>query len=279
MNDARGDSRHIRRAAIIAVIAAVITEAIYLVIAPQLTSWGVLPPIGSNRVGEINSVLFLFTALSIPVFMMVIVFATYGVYTFRSRGRPAMDGPVMRGNMRLQWTWVVVSIVLVSFLFGYGLYFLGEVNAAPGNSALIVNVTGEQWLWNYSYPQYKNISGTTLELPVDRPVKFVITSMDVQHSFWIPSFGIKQDAVPGETTSISVTPTNIGNYVVRCAELCGLYHAYMETPVHVVSVADFNAWVQQQQAQQPSSGTQGRVGPPIALMSAADRRSSSTYEG
>ncbi len=114
---------------------------------------------------------------------------------------------------------------------------------------------------------------------MDRPVKFVITSMDVQHSFWIPSFGIKQDAVPGETTSISVTPTNIGNYVVRCAELCGLYHAYMETPVHVVSVADFNAWVQQQQAQQPSSGTQGRVGPPIALMSAADRRSSSTYEG
>ncbi len=86
---------------------------------------------------------------------------------------------------------------------------------------------------------------------------FTIHSIDVQHSFWIPSFGIKQDAVPGEVTHISVTPNKIGEYVVRCAELCGLYHAYMNTPVKVVSSADFDAWVASQQA---SSAT-GRVAP------------------
>jgi cytochrome c oxidase subunit 2 len=279
MNEARGEPRHIRRAATISVIATVITEAIYLVIAPQLVSWHVLPPIGAQRDGEINSVLFLFTALSIPVFMMVVVFAAYGVFNFRSRGQPEADGPVMRGHIRLQWTWVGISVLLVAFLFGYGLYFLSEVSAAPSGDVLTVNVTGEQWLWNYSYPQYANISGTTLELQVNRPVKFVIQSIDVQHSFWIPSFGIKQDAVPGQTTSISVTPSTIGDYVVRCAELCGLYHSYMETPVHVVSASDFAAWVQQQQAEQPSGG-QGLSGAlPIALVSGSGRRSSSTYGG
>jgi cytochrome c oxidase subunit II len=279
MNEARGESRHIWRAATIWVIASVITEAIYLVIAPQFVSWGVLPPIGSARVEDVNSVLFLFTALSIPVFMMVVVFAAYGVFTFRTRGRPVTDGPMLRGHIRLQWTWVAISVLLVAFLFGYGLYFLSEVSAAPSGDVLIVNVTGEQWLWDYSYPQYNNVSGTTLELQVNRPVKFVINSIDVQHSFWIPSFEIKQDAVPGQTTTISVTPSTIGDYVVRCAELCGLYHAYMETPVHVVSASDFAAWAQQQQVEQPS-GSQSLSGAlPMAMVSGSGRRSSSAYGG
>jgi len=138
---------------------------------------------------------------------------------------------------------VVISVLLVIFLYVYGLSFLSKVDAQPASNALIVNVTGEQWLWNYSYPQYGNAQSTVLELPVNRPVIFQIHSVDVQHSFWIPAFGIKQDAVPGEQTSTSTTPNKIGTYVVRCAELCGLYHPYMETPVYVVSQFDFNTWV------------------------------------
>ena len=84
---------------------------------------------------------------------------------------------------------------------------------------------------------------TTLVLPVNRPVRFDITSTDVQHSFWIPAFAVKQDAVPGQTTHISATPTQIGNYEVRCAELCGVYHSYMETPVEVVTPDFFSSWI------------------------------------
>ena len=80
---------------------------------------------------------------------------------------------------------------------------------------------------------------------MNQPVVFKIQSIDVQHSFWIPAFGIKEDAVPGQTTSVSATPSQMGTYVVRCAELCGLYHAYMETPVYVVSSSDFQAWLNQ----------------------------------
>ncbi len=254
---ARPSPSHFARAFIIWVVLSVIADGVALLIGPYFVDWGILPSVASARAEDINQVLRLFTLLSLPVFFMVVVFAGYSVFQFRSRGRPDTDGPPVRGNQPFQLAWLAVSIVLVVVLFGYGLVFLSNVNAAPTGDVLQVNVTGEQWLRDYSYPQYNNISGSLLELPVGRPVMFTIHSIDVQHSFWIPSFGIKQDAVPGEVTHISVTPNKIGEYVVRCAELCGLYHAYMNTPVKVVSSADFDAWVASQQA---SSAT-GRVAP------------------
>lgn len=271
MNNAESRGGHIRRAAIIWAAATVIVLLVYLVVAPQLEAWGVLPAVASDRVGEINQVLWLFTLLSIPVFTMVIVFAGYSVFTWRVRERPDRDGTANRGNRGLQVAWVSISIVLVAFLFGYGLFFLGEVDAAPTGNVLHVNVTGEQWLWNYSYPDYGNVSSTTLELPVNRPVEFTITSIDVQHSFWIPSFGIKQDAVPGEQTHISVTPDKLGTYTVRCAELCGLYHAYMDSPVRVVSDTDFSDWIAQQ-TPAPSLDSYVPAAPVAALTGIGDRR-------
>lgn len=254
LNVAQRNQRHIVNATIIWIVTSIIGLAIAFAIGPNFANWGAVPPVASARSQDINQVMAIFTYLSIPVFMMVVVYAGYAVFAFRSRGRPDSDGLAIRGHMRLQTTWLLLSVVLAGFLYVYGLHFLGVVSAAPSGDVLTVNVNGEQWLWDYSYPQYRNISGTTLELPVNRPVQFVITSTDVQHSFWIPALGIKQDAVPGETTHISVTPTVIGDYVVRCAELCGLYHAYMNTPVKVVSEADFTAWIADQESTQASHG-------------------------
>lgn len=258
---AMSERNHIKRAATIWAALTVVAVIAYVFVAPQLSSWGVLPPLGAHRLDEVNQVLWLFTLLAIPVFMLVIVFSGYAVSTFRSHGRPDADGPLMRGNRDLQNTWVISSIVLVAFLFGYGLYALGAVQASPRGHVLHVNVTGEQWLWNYTYPDNGNVTSTELVLPVNTAVEFSITSVDVQHSFWIPSFGIKQDAVPGETVKVNVTPSQIGDYVVRCAELCGLYHAYMETPVHVVNPTDFETWIGQQQAVPTATPAQSYTGP------------------
>jgi cytochrome c oxidase subunit II len=237
-------TNHIARATIIWAVCTVVTLVVFILVAPQLSGWHILPPFASGTSSDIYSVMFLFTLLSIPVFYMVVVFGFYSGFNFK-RGRPRASRAYVPSR-RLPVVWIVMSFVLVIFLYVYGLTFLGKVDAQPASDALIVNVTGEQWLWNYSYPQYGNAESTVLELPVNRPVVFDIHSIDVQHSFWIPAFGIKQDAVPGEMTSTSVTPTSMGTYVVRCAELCGLYHAYMETPVYVVSQFDFNTWVAQQ---------------------------------
>lgn len=264
MNATPREPNHIVRATIIWVVLSVIGLAVVFALSPNMAAWGLLPPVASARVDDINKVLLLFTALSVPVFMMVVVYAGYSVFTFRGRGRPEGAGPAMHGNRSLQISWLAVSLVLVVALYAYGLYFLNAVDAAPAGNALQIKVTGEQWLWNYDYPQYHDASGTSLVLPVNRPVEFTITSIDVQHSFWIPAMGIKQDAVPGMITHISVTPTVIGDYAVRCAELCGLYHAYMNSPVKVVSDADFQTWISSQTSAQGLRAPGGAL--PIAVV-------------
>jgi cytochrome c oxidase subunit 2 len=240
---ARGD---FLRATIIWVVLSIVGDAIVFLLAPNWAALGALPPVASGLADDINKVLLVFTYLSVPVFVMVVVYGGYSLIRFRTRGRPTSDGPKVRSHRLLQETWIAVTLILVTFLWVYGVYFLNQANAAPTGNVLHVQVTGEQWLWDYHYPQYGNLAGTTLVLPVNRPVEFDITSIDVQHSFWIPALGIKEDAVPGEVTHQHVTPTVIGNYAVRCAELCGIYHAYMNTPVQVVSAYDFESWASEQ---------------------------------
>jgi heme/copper-type cytochrome/quinol oxidase subunit 2 len=109
--------------------------------------------------------MFLFTLLSIPVFFLVVVFGGYSAFNFTRRQRPANGGFRSVGT-QLQVIWVVISVILVSFLYIYGLSFLNKVNAQASSNALVVDVTGEQWLWNFSYPQYGNAESTRLELPV-----------------------------------------------------------------------------------------------------------------
>lgn len=268
--------KHLATATLIWVIASVVGVLIVFALAFLPPDWNPLPPTASSQAVEVDGILKLFTVLSVPVFLGVIIFAGYAVFTFRGSG-PDADGARITGNTPFQIVWVIVSIALVAFLLFEGITALHNVEAAPGADALQVNVEGEQWLWDYSYPQYNNISGTTLVLPVNRPVVFSITSYDVQHSFWIPAFAIKQDAVPGETTSISATPTQIGTYVVRCAELCGLYHSYMDTPVQVVSGHDFDAWVAAQPLP-PAPLTPSAQPSPSPVPSASDTPSATATE-
>jgi cytochrome c oxidase subunit 2 len=93
----------------------------------------------------------------------------------------------------------------------------------------------------------------TLYLPEDRPVKFDVTTRDVLHSFWVPSFRLKTDTVPGLTTTIRVTPDKLGTFDIVCAELCGLGHSTMRQNAHMVSPAAFDAWLQKQKPA-PSGG-------------------------
>ncbi len=279
--DPNNHTNHMLRAVIVWIVLSVIGIVVLIVLGPNLSSWGILPPFASDRSNDIYGVMFLFTLLAIPVFFMVVVFGGYSAFNFTRRHRAA-DGGFRPATLQIQVTWVVVSVLLVSFLYIYGVTFLNKVNASAGPSALTVDVTGEQWLWNYSYPGYGNIQSTVLELPVNQPVTFNIQSVDVQHSFWIPAFGIKQDAVPGETTTISATPNQTGTYVVRCAELCGLYHAYMETPVYVVSASAFQAWVSQQPKPAPTQSSSSFIQPnvlPAKTLSRIGGSSTSTAEG
>ncbi|HEX5810305.1 MAG TPA: c-type cytochrome, partial [Anaerolineales bacterium] len=144
--------------------------------------------------------------------------------------------------------------------------YLGAVNLADTRrvdpEAMVVNVTGLQWSWTFEYPAAGglNVVSDELHLPVGKQVLLRMTSNDVIHSFWVPEFRVKQDLVPGRITELRITPTLEGNYMVRCAELCGTSHAYMEKPVIVTSQEDFDAWMAEQTelAQEASQTPEGR---------------------
>jgi cytochrome c oxidase subunit 2 len=109
-----------------------------------------------------------------------------------------------------------------------------------------VNVIGSQWAWRFEYPDL-GISSTDLFLPVDKQALLRLSSTDVIHSFWVPEFRVKQDALPGEgfERELRITPSEIGEYKTRCAELCGRLHYNMEAPVSVLSQEDYDGWVQE----------------------------------
>lgn len=210
-----------------------------------------LNPIRASREAEIVDNAFEFLLLlAVPVAAFVLALLFYSIYAFRSRNEPG-DGAGFATNKRFVSSWVVVTASLaVLVIIHPGLTGLAELEAEP-EFDLTVEVTAQQWSWTYAYVD----SGITIEaanelvLPVDQRARFLITSVDVIHSFWIPGFRTKIDAVPGKVTEILATPTEEGtftedpNFRVQCAELCGTGHARMSTGVRVVSSAEFTDWL------------------------------------
>jgi cytochrome c oxidase subunit 2 len=110
-----------------------------------------------------------------------------------------------------------------------------------------VDVTAQQWLWTFSYPG-TGVESRSLVLPVNRPVEFNVTSLDVTHGFWPAALGVQVDANPDVTTVVRSTPNSLGNFTVRCSQLCGLYHSFMYAGGSVVSPAKFSTWLQSEGA-------------------------------
>lgn len=214
-----------------------------------LLSGIILPPDASNIDNTDTITIIVLTALAIPVALFVFVFLAYSLLFFRTRGRPTEDAVPLKPRPGLQIGWLGVTSALCLFLFIWGMVaYYEETAAAATPSTLVVQVTGQQWMWTFNYPQYGVSSQSqVIELPVNRPVQFVVTSEDVLHGFAIRSLGVRVDANPGEmTTTPVVTPTQIGSYTVNCVEMCGLLHSFMWEAVNVVNTASFNSWITSQ---------------------------------
>lgn len=203
------------------------------------------PVSAANSTKEIDTLWYVLLIVSVPIFVLVMTVAIYSVVRFRARPGDMGDGAPIHGNARLEVVWVGVPLVLLTTLAIYAAVVLGDVEAKKPNE-LQVRVIGQQYTWHFQYPQYGNVTTTALYLPKDRPVKFDIVTRDVLHSFWVPSFRLKQDAVPGLTTHMRLTPSRLGRYDVVCTELCGLGHSTMRNLTYVVNTPTFNAYINQQ---------------------------------
>ena len=204
-----------------------------------------LPPVASKQRERIDFVFWFTTGIAIAVFALVAAVIAYSLIKFRVRPDDDSDGPPIHGHTGIEIVWTAVPAILVTAISVVSSVVLVKNENTPKNH-LNVNVTARQFSWAFSYPDQGNLTSAQLRLPLDRTVKLHLRALDVIHSFWVPQFGQKQDAVPGQDTTLVITPTKVGTYPVICTELCGLGHALMRTSAIVMEPAAFQAWVQEQ---------------------------------
>ncbi|NTU55071.1 MAG: cytochrome c oxidase subunit II [Anaerolineales bacterium] len=238
--------RHFVIVGILVIVVAVLTYV-------GLDAAGLMPVPASAQAVPIDWLWDLQVKIIAFLFALIVVPMLYSLLFFRRRKGDTTDAAHIEGNTKLEIIWTVIPLIIVLALAYVGAQNLGETRRVDPN-AMVVNVTGFQWGWRFDYPDY-GITSTELYLPVNKQVLLKMTSTDVLHSFWVPEFRVKQDLVPGRFTELRITPTLIGDtYKVRCAEICGTSHAYMENPVIVVDDVNFTAWVSDQQKLAEAAG-------------------------
>jgi len=161
-------------------------------------------------------------------------------------------------NTALEITWSIVPLAIVVALFVWGFKGFVDLRTAP-NDALEVHATGQKWKWLFSYPT--GFSDDELHVPVDRPVRVIIDSVDVLHSLFIPAFRVKMDAVPGRYTDLWFHATETGTFTIECAEYCGTSHSDMLAKVIVHSPRDYETWIAGQRDGGPE--TCSEIGPKL----------------
>src|SRR5712691_3659410 len=199
-----------------------------------LREW-MMGPQGSEFAKEVDFVYMGLFWLSVVLFLMIAVPAVY--FAWRYRYVPGRVTPHQTHNTTLEVLWSVLPLILCVGIFFVGLDGYMKFSVAPGE-AMEINVTAKQWLWQFEYPDGSRTIND-LHVPVNKPVKFVMTSEDVLHDFFVPDMRVKHDIVPGRYTSVWFTPTELGKTNFTCAEYCGKDHSGMKGVLTIENDADF----------------------------------------
>ncbi|MBI3292645.1 MAG: cytochrome c oxidase subunit II [Elusimicrobia bacterium] len=185
--------------------------------------------------------------LTIPIFSLVLMTLLFSVVRFRTRpGRPHEEGVRFdrsRGEF-VEVLWIAISLVLTVGLAAFGAKEFRLIRGTD-QADVDIQVNSSQWSWEFFYPSY-NQYASSLILPEGKRVRLLLTSKDVVHSFWVPEFRVKQDALPGKVVKLLFTPSKTGTYQLLCAELCGTEHTIMTARVNVVDAKAFEATMKEE---------------------------------
>jgi cytochrome c oxidase subunit II len=216
-------------------------------------------PVMADIISFHNFLLWIITAISAFVLILLLIV----IVRFNARANPTPSRTTHNTLLEVMWTVVPVAILVFIAVPSFRLLFLQLDEPKPD---ITVKATGKQWFWSYSYPDNGNFEFDSLivadkdlkpgqprlltvdnemVVPVNKIVHVLVTGADVIHSFAVPSFGIKIDAVPGRLNETWFKATAVGTYHGQCSELCGKDHAFMPITVRVVNDNDFTAWVAQ----------------------------------
>jgi cytochrome c oxidase subunit II len=221
-----------------------------LALVAWLIPW--LPEQGADEAGGIDNAYWLVTIICVFIFALVAGVSVYAVWKFRVAPDDEDDGSPIHGHTGLEVAWTIVPTILVTAISVYSGVILTQLEDIPEQHRT-VEVTAQQFAWTFTYPDEQLTTGE-LVLPVGEPVEFRLQARDVIHSFWVPEWRMKQDAVPGITTRLVITPSKVGTYSVICTELCGLGHATMRARAVVMTRQDFQAWLRERRREAAAAG-------------------------
>ncbi len=202
------------------------------------TFW--MPPEASAVAVKTDATFYFIYGVSAFFFVLVIALMVYFALRYRQRRAGQSAETQNSHNTALELTWTSIPLLLVVVMFVMG--FRGFIDAVtPERNALDIRVLGQKWVWAFTYPN--GHVDSELHLPVNTPVKLTLESADVIHSFWIPAFREKRDAVPGRYNTLAVRPTQPGEYLALCTEFCGTKHSEMLARVVVHAPGEYEKWL------------------------------------
>jgi cytochrome c oxidase subunit II len=180
---------------------------------------------------------------AVTIFFTVLIFLLIAYFSIKYRRRSPDERPQpVLESLRLELFYTIVPFLITMVIFFWGVKVFFQVYGQPSANAMDVHVVGKQWMWKMQHPEGPR-EINTLHVPVGREVQLTLSSQDVIHSFFVPAFRVKLDAVPGKYTRMSFTPTKVGTYHLFCAEYCGTQHSGMIGSVVVMEPADYDAWL------------------------------------
>lgn len=200
-----------------------------------------LPIAGSAYARDVDDLYVFLVLLSVFFFVLVAGLAIWSVVRYRRR--PGVITPHITDHMGLELTWSIVPLIIVMGVFFWGVRGFLNATVPPGN-AMEITVTAKKWVWNFEYPDGTR-TVNEVHLPVGKPVRFVMGSEDVIHSFFVPTMRVKQDVVPGRYSDVWFTPEVEGLHRVACAEYCGKGHSDMAAKIYVENAEKYKHWVEE----------------------------------
>ena len=186
---------------------------------------------------ETDMTLLLILGISFVFLMIIVVAMFYFLYKYSAKRNQKSEN--IHGNTPLEIIWTVIPTILVLIIFFYGWKGFENIRDIPPD-AMPVKVTGQMWKWGFEYENGKK--SDTLFVPLSKPIRINLYSIDVNHSFFVPAYRVKEDAIPGRENRLWFQPTGLDTLVITCAEYCGLDHSIMMTHLIVLPDDVFNTW-------------------------------------
>jgi cytochrome c oxidase subunit II len=205
------------------------------------TLW--LPRPATQIAQEIDTLFYVILWGSVLMFVALFIIGLIFIIKYKRSSTNLKASKQIVHNDVIEITWTVIPLILLMIVFWWGYQDYLKLSVAPPNT-MDIKVTGKKWFWAFNYPKSGVNTMNEFVVPVNTPVRLIMESEDVIHSFYIPNFRVKKDVIPNRYTTVWFEAKDKGNYQVFCTEYCGDGHSEMLATLKVVSQGDYDNWLQ-----------------------------------